>query len=119
MTKLFNFSFFLYILATFKNKWLFQMIMKGTIVNFRVGMKTMYHNHMIVNAGLSKREEAVKLVGKPVVYTTSAKNTIKGKVASAHGNKGALRVIFEKAKFIAAIMFFIPVSKSPVEYLPG
>lgn len=73
------------------------MIMKGTIVNFRVGMKTMYHNHMIVNAGLSKREQAVKLVGKPVVYTTSAKNTIKGKVASAHGNKGALRVIFEKA----------------------
>jgi len=60
----------LYILATFKNKWLFQMIMKGTIVNFRVGMKTMYHNHMIINAGLSKREEAAKLIGKTVVFTT-------------------------------------------------
>ena len=71
--------------------------MKGTIVNFRVGMKTMHHNHMIVNAGLAKREEAVKLVGKTVVFTTPAKKEIKGKVASAHGNKGALRVIFEKA----------------------
>lgn len=71
--------------------------MKGKIVNFRVGRKTMSHNHMIVNAGLSKREEATKLVGKSVVFTTPAKNHIKGKVASAHGNKGALRVIFEKA----------------------
>lgn len=71
--------------------------MKGRIVNFRIGRKTMYHNHMIVNAGLSKREEAVKLVGKEVIFTTPAKHQIKGKVASAHGNKGALRVIFEKA----------------------
>ncbi|MBI5391593.1 50S ribosomal protein L35ae [Candidatus Woesearchaeota archaeon] len=72
--------------------------MKGTIVNFRVGMKTMYHNHMIVKVNeLTKRADAAKLIGKPVVYTTSAKNEIKGKVASAHGNKGALRVIFEKA----------------------
>ncbi len=71
--------------------------MKGTIVNFRVGMKTMSHTHMIINAGLSKREEAAKLVGKTVVFTTPSKKEIKGKVASAHGNKGALRVIFEKA----------------------
>ena len=74
------------------------MTMKGTIVNFRVGMKTMSHNHMIVKVKeLTKRADAAKLVGKPVVFTTSAKNEIKGKVASAHGNKGALRVIFEKA----------------------
>ena len=72
--------------------------MKGTIVNFRVGMKTMSHNHMIVvTKDLKKREDAAKLVGKTVVFTTPAKNHINGKVASAHGNKGALRVIFEKA----------------------
>ena len=72
--------------------------MEGVIVNFRVGMKTMSHNHMIVYVkSLKKRADAVKLVGKTVVFTTPAKNQIKGKVASAHGNSGALRVIFEKA----------------------
>ena len=72
--------------------------MKGTIVNFRVGMKTMYHNHMIVAVKeLKKRADAAKLIGKSVVFTTTANNKITGKVASAHGNKGALRVIFEKA----------------------
>jgi ribosomal protein L35AE/L33A len=77
---------------------MFQKGMEGVIVNFRVGMKTMYHNHMIVSVkSLKKRADAVKLVGKTVVFTTTAKNQIKGKVASAHGNSGALRVIFEKA----------------------
>lgn len=72
--------------------------MEGVIVNFRVGMKTMHHNHMIVSTKSSKKkEDAAKLVGKTVVFTTPAKNEIKGKVASAHGNSGALRVIFEKA----------------------
>ena len=72
--------------------------MKGTIVNFRVGMKTMHHNHMIVAIKeLKKRDDAAKLVGKTVIFTTPANKQIKGKVASAHGNKGALRVIFEKA----------------------
>jgi large subunit ribosomal protein L35Ae len=72
--------------------------MEGVIVNFRVGMKTMSHNHMIVSVkSLTKRADAAKLVGKNVIFTTPAKNQIKGKIASAHGNKGALRVIFEKA----------------------
>ncbi len=71
--------------------------MEGVIVNFRIGRKTMSHNHMIVSANLENREVAAKLVGKSVVFTTPAKNQIKGKVASAHGNSGALRVIFEKA----------------------
>ncbi|PIN79817.1 50S ribosomal protein L35ae, partial [Candidatus Woesearchaeota archaeon CG10_big_fil_rev_8_21_14_0_10_34_8] len=54
-------------------------------------------NQMIISPeGVSKREQAEKLVGKAVTFTTKGKKTISGKVASAHGNKGALRVIFEK-----------------------
>lgn len=47
---------------------------------------------------ISSREKASVLVGKTVVWTTPGKNKkqIKGKIASAHGNKGAVRVIFEK-----------------------
>lgn len=72
--------------------------MEGVIVNFRVGRKTMHHNHMIISVkSVAKRADAVQLVGKTVVFTTPAKHQIKGMVASAHGNKGALRVIFEKA----------------------
>tara|TARA_Y100000310_G_scaffold345214_1_gene462760 strand:- start:2032 stop:2232 length:201 start_codon:yes stop_codon:yes gene_type:complete len=42
------------------------------------------------------REKAAKLVGKAVVWKSPAGKEIKGKVASAHGNSGAIRVIFEK-----------------------
>lgn len=72
-----------------------RVCMKGRIVNFRRGKETTYHNQMIIEAGQSNREEATKLVGKEVVYDTG-KNKIKGEVRSAHGNSGALRVMFEK-----------------------
>lgn len=44
--------------------------------------------------GVSSREKAQELVGKTVNYNTG-KRTISGEVASAHGNSGAIRVIFE------------------------
>lgn len=71
--------------------------MKGTIANFRMGRHTQKCNHMIVTVdGVSKREKAAALVGKEVVWKSPAGKEIKGKVASAHGNKGNIRVIFEK-----------------------
>lgn len=71
--------------------------MEGVIANFRGGVHTQKGNHMIiVVGGVNSREEAEKLVGKKVTWTTPNKNAISGKVASAHGNKGAVRVIFEK-----------------------
>lgn len=45
--------------------------------------------------GVESREAAEKLVGKTVTYNTE-KSSISGKVSSAHGNKGAIRAIFEK-----------------------
>ena len=71
--------------------------MEGTIVNFRTGRHTQYDNQMIVKpASLSSREEAAKLVGKKVVFKTESGKEITGEVRSAHGNSGALRVLFEK-----------------------
>ena len=70
--------------------------MEGVIVHFRQNRHTTSSNHMIVRpSGIEKREDAAKLVGKTVIYNTG-KNNITGKVAGAHGNKGAVRVIFEK-----------------------
>jgi len=71
--------------------------MNGTIVNFRRGKRTQTPSHIIVNVkDVDNKEKASKLVGKAVVWKSPAGKEIKGKVASAHGNSGALRVIFEK-----------------------
>ncbi|HLD04657.1 MAG TPA: 50S ribosomal protein L35ae [Candidatus Nanoarchaeia archaeon] len=69
--------------------------MEGVIANFCRNRHTCSSNQLvIVLDSVTKRVEAAKLVGKKVVYNTGKKN-LAGKVASAHGNKGALRVIFE------------------------
>ena len=71
--------------------------MQGTIKNFRRGRTTQKTTHMIVYiSGTDKKEKAAKLVGKSVVWKSPAGKEITGKVASAHGNKGAVRVIFDK-----------------------
>jgi len=71
--------------------------MEGTIASFRRGRRTQYTSHMIVHLNsVTKRDKATELVGKGVMWKSPAGKEIKGKVASAHGNKGALRVIFEK-----------------------
>lgn len=44
--------------------------------------------------GVSSKEAATKLVGKKVAWDTG-KRKIMGEVRSSHGNKGALRVLFE------------------------
>jgi len=71
--------------------------MQGTIASYRRGRRTQNTSHIIIHLNDSdNREKAAKLVGKAVVWKSPAGKEIKGKVASAHGNKGALRVIFEK-----------------------
>ena len=69
--------------------------MEATIVNFRGGRHTQYTNQMIIDANLNK-EKAKSLIGKKVIWTSSAKKEIKGKIKSTHGNKGCLRAHFEK-----------------------
>lgn len=71
--------------------------MKATIVNFKGGRHTQVGNQMIISVdGVTSREAAAQLVGKKVQWTTPANNTITGEVRSAHGNSGAIRVLFEK-----------------------
>ena len=70
--------------------------MEGTIVNFRGSRRVKKGNHMIIElSSVDSKEKASKFVGKKVVWKSSAGKAITGKVASAHGNSGALRVIFE------------------------
>ena len=71
--------------------------MEAVINQFRRGKHTHTMNHMIVYINNSdSRETASQLIGKEVSWKSPAGKEIKGKVAAAHGNKGAVRVIFEK-----------------------
>ena len=69
--------------------------MNARIHNFRRSIHKPSGNQMIVVVdGMDSKEKAQALVGKTVVYNTGKKQ-IKGEVRSTHGNKGALRVLFE------------------------
>ena len=68
---------------------------KGKVVQFRRGRKTMTEKHFLLDLGSKTRGEATKLVGKSVEWKSPAGKIIRGKVSGAHGNKGLVRAIFE------------------------
>lgn len=70
------------------------MKMEGIISSFRRGRKTQKTNQVIVT--LKDSKESKQLVGKKVSWKSPAGKEIKGKVAATHGNKGCVRVLFEK-----------------------
>ena len=73
--------------------------MEGLILNFRRSRHRTYGNQMIISVdGSDNKEKAAKLVGKSVswIATGKEKKEIKGKISSAHGNSGVLRVLFER-----------------------
>ncbi len=73
--------------------------MQGTIANFRRGKKTQKTNQAVIYVdGISKKEDAAKIVGKTVSWVAPGKNktTITGKISSPHGGKGAVRALFER-----------------------
>lgn len=70
--------------------------MKGIVVQFRRGRKTIHEKHFLLDLGMKNREEAKKLAGKSVEWKSPAGKIIKGKISDAHGNKGLVRAIFER-----------------------
>lgn len=70
--------------------------MEGIISSFRRGRHTQTTNQMIIVVKeIDKKENASGLVGKAVSWKSPAGKEIKGKVSAAHGNKGAVRALFE------------------------
>lgn len=70
--------------------------MKGIVVQFRRGRKTIHEKHFLLDLGFKNREEAKKAAGKEVFWKSPGNKTIKGKISDAHGNSGLVRAIFEK-----------------------
>jgi len=72
-------------------------MIKGKVVQFRRGKKTIHERHFLIEIeGIKTKEEASKFVDKKVVWKSPAGKIINGKVSGAHGNKGVVRAIFEK-----------------------
>lgn len=71
--------------------------MKAIIANFRRGKHRQNTRQAILSVeGVDSKDKATKLVGKKVTYVASPKTSIVGSVSAAHGNSGAVRVIFER-----------------------
>ena len=71
--------------------------MKGKVIQFRRGRKTIHERHFLIEVEDCKtRKNAEKFVSREVVWKSPAGKIIKGKIASAHGTKGIVRAIFEK-----------------------
>ncbi|MFC1666176.1 50S ribosomal protein L35ae [Nanoarchaeota archaeon] len=71
--------------------------MKARVVQFRRGRHTIKERHFLIEIeGVDVRKDAEKFIGKEVFWKSSAGKIIKGKISSAHGNKGIVRAIFEK-----------------------
>jgi len=72
-------------------------MMKGRVIQFRRGRKTITEKHFLIEVeGIKNRAEAEKLVGKIVIWKSPAGKEIKGKISASHGCKGVVRAIFEK-----------------------
>jgi len=70
--------------------------MKGKVIQFRRGRKTIHKRHFLLDVGASNREEAKKFVRKIVEWKSPTGKIIRGKISGPHGNKGLVRAIFEK-----------------------
>jgi len=86
--------------------------MKGIVVQFRRGRKTVKERHYLLDIGFKDRAEAKKSEGKDVEWKSPSGKVIRGKVASAHGNKGLVRAIFEKGLPGQAITTEVEVKES-------
>ncbi|UZE93625.1 MAG: 50S ribosomal protein L35ae [Candidatus Pacearchaeota archaeon] len=71
--------------------------MKATVVSFRRGRHTYKPRQFIIQTEKVKnKKDAEKYLGKEVEWKSPAGKIIKGKITASHGNKGLLRVVFEK-----------------------
>jgi len=71
--------------------------MKGMITSYRRGRKTQRTNHMLIKVeGVSTTDEAKKLVGKKVEWTTPGGKKMVGKIYHLHGSSGVVRARFPK-----------------------
>ena len=69
------------------------------VIQFRRGRKTFKPRHFLIEIPeVNTREKAMAFVGNTAEWKSTGKEPkiIKGKISSAHGGNGVVRVIFER-----------------------
>ncbi|MFC2162887.1 50S ribosomal protein L35ae [Candidatus Altiarchaeota archaeon] len=70
--------------------------MEAVVINYRGGKRTQNNKQMVLQpVETSTRDEAGKLIGKKVEWTSPAGKKLEGKVTRAHGGKGAVIAAFD------------------------
>ncbi len=67
--------------------------MEATVMHFRQGRHHVNPKQMILKVA-DTAEDAGKVVGKDVVWTSPSGTEIKGTISALHGRKGNVRAIF-------------------------
>ena len=67
--------------------------MEATILHFRMGRHHQNTGQMILKVG-ETADEAKKVIGKTVAWTSTGGTIIKGKISAVHGRNGNVRAIF-------------------------
>lgn len=81
---------------------------KALILSYRRGRHTQTQNQALLEvAGVDSKAKASKYIGKKLVWVTSSKKEIHGKITSTHGNNGVLRARFTKGLPGAALKKYI------------
>jgi len=71
--------------------------MEGIINNYRRNRSGQNTKHIVISVeSIDTKEKAEKLMGKKVTFKTETGKFILGEVKSTHGNKGCIRVVFER-----------------------
>ena len=71
-----------------------RLIMEAIVMHFRQGRHHVNSHQMIIKVA-DNAEDARKVLGKTVTWTSPSGKEIKGKVSALHGRKGNVRAIFE------------------------
>lgn len=71
-------------------------IVRGIIVNYRVGPKTQNPKECLIKfPNLQSPSEAARLIGRKVGWPVEKRKTV-GKIVALHGKKGLVRARFRK-----------------------
>ena len=71
--------------------------MQGTILSYRRGRHTQNVNQMLIELeNVNSREKAKEFLRKKLIWTSPSGKEIKGEIIALHGNKGVVRVKFER-----------------------
>jgi ribosomal protein L35AE/L33A len=70
--------------------------MEAVVMHFRQGRHHQNTGQMILKVA-DTTEDAEKVIGKTVTWTSPAGKELKGKVSALHGRKGNVRAIFSEA----------------------